>query len=255
MVLLAEILLGRHKDVHTAHDNRVLFWCAASGLAIARPLSALLIAWTMTWLLPQWRGALAGIPLLPAFLAGFVATEFCFYWAHRWAHEAASWQTPWLWLIHRTHHSARYMSVLVTLRINFFWAFIVPTPWVLGLMVYLGQEFAAALVLVTIYGWNLITHADFRWDDPIRRHLVFGPAFRALEHILVSPGMHHSHHGYGKNGGNFRNYAVTLSLIDWLFGTLFIPTGRPWRYGVPGKDPYWVEEVFYPLVKANTAEE
>jgi sterol desaturase/sphingolipid hydroxylase (fatty acid hydroxylase superfamily) len=78
-----------------------------------------------------------------------------------------------------------------------------------------------------------------------------GPIFQVIEHVFVSPGMHHSHHGYGKDGGNFRNYAVTLSLFDWIFGTLHIPVGRPWKYGIPGPDVYWAEEVLYPLVRAR----
>lgn len=32
-----------------------------------------------------------------------------------------------------------------------------------------------------------------------------------------------------------------------MFGTLHIPEGRPSRYGVPGEDPHWTEEAFYPL--------
>jgi hypothetical protein len=34
-----------------------------------------------------------------------------------------------------------------------------------------------------------------------------------------------------------------------MFGTLHIPTGRPWRYGLPGPQPHWAEELFYPLVR------
>lgn len=251
LVLLAEILAGRHKGMHPANEKRVFWGAAISGIAIARPLSALVLAGLMSLIGPGSRGALAWMPLLPACLLCLLVAEFCFYWVHRWAHEAARWKNPWLWRLHRTHHSAKYMSVLLTLRINPFWYFVVPTAWVLAITIYLGQEFAAALVSVTIYGWNLITHAHFRWDDAVRRNRFAGPAFRALEHVLVSPGIHHSHHGYGKDGGPFRNYAVTLSLYDWMFGTLHIPEGRPWRYGVPGKDPHWMEELFYPLVRVR----
>jgi sterol desaturase/sphingolipid hydroxylase (fatty acid hydroxylase superfamily) len=255
LVLLAEIVAGRHRGMHPANEKRVLWGAAISGIAIGRPLSALLLAWVMGIVGPGWRGQLAWMPLLPAYLLSLFVAEFCFYWVHRWAHEAARWKSPWLWRLHRTHHSAKYMSVLLTLRINAFWYFLVPTSWVLAITIYLGQEFAAALVSVTIYAWNLITHANFRWDDPIRRNRWTGPAFRVLEHVLVSPGIHHSHHGYGKDGGPFRNFAVTLSLYDWMFGTLHIPQGRPQRYGVPGKDPHWAEELFYPLVRARARSE
>jgi len=118
---------------------------------------------------------------------------------------------------------------------------------------YLGLGTAGAMAVTTIYAWNLITHAHFRWDDAVRRHRIFGPAFRAFEHVIASPGIHHSHHGYGKDGGNFRNYAVTFSFLDAIFGTLHIPEGRPWRYGLPGQNAHWSEEVLYPLVRGPAA--
>ena len=76
-----------------------------------------------------------------------------------------------------------------------------------------------------------------------------GTVFRALEHVLISPGMHHTHHGYGRDGATYRNYAVTFAFYDWMFGTLHIPEGRPGRYGLPGAQPHWAEEVFYPLFR------
>jgi len=253
LVLIAEILAGRHKGHHGANEKLVLWGSAISGVAIARPLSALLQAWLMGLVLPQWQGALGGISFWPAFFAVLLVAEFTFYWVHRWAHEAARWKNPWLWRLHRTHHSARYMSVLLTVRINPFWYFVVPISWVTGISVYLGQEAAAAAAATVIYAWNLMTHANFRWDDRVRAHRVAGPLFRALEHIIVSPGVHHSHHGYGKDGGPFRNYAVTFAFFDWMFGTLYIPKGRPWRYGIPGKNPVWLSEILYPVVPGRTS--
>ena len=249
LVLIAEIIFGRHKGHHGPNERRVLWGSAISGIAVARPLSALIKAWAMGLILPQWQSALAHISFWPAFAVTLFLAELSFYWVHRWAHEAAKWKNPWLWRLHRTHHSGRYMSVLLTLRINPFWYFIVPTSWVTALAVYLGQEKAAAAAVTVIYAWNLITHAHFRWDDALRAHHLFGPAFRALEHIIVSPGVHHSHHGYGKDGGPFRNYAVTFAFLDWMFGTLYIPKGRPFRYGIPGKNPHWTSEILYPLVR------
>jgi len=59
----------------------------------------------------------------------------------------------------------------------------------------------------------------------------------------------------GKDGASYRNYAVTFAFLDWLFGTLHIPSGRPWRYGIPGAQPHWAEEVFYPLVRIGANNE
>jgi sterol desaturase/sphingolipid hydroxylase (fatty acid hydroxylase superfamily) len=251
VILVVEILAGRHKGIYRREDWLVIGIPAVLNPFIISPLAGGLIGWTATKVLPASAGALSHWPLIPFFLGLFVLTEFCFYWAHRWAHDGKKngSKLRWLWKIHRTHHAGKYMNVLVTLRINPTWHFIVPTAWITGFAVYLGQAQAAAMVGISIYGWNLITHSHFRWDDAVRSHRWFGRPFRALEHIVVSPGIHHTHHGYGKDGASYRNYAVTFSFIDWIFGTLHIPEGRPAHYGLPGNEPHWAEEVFHPLVK------
>ena len=249
IILLTEILTGRHRGIYRRDDILVIGLCALLNPLVTRSLAGLLIAGAAALLLPQGKGALAHLPLLPSYLVLFLLVEFAFYWGHRWAHEGQ--RRPalrWLWKIHRTHHAGRYMNVLVTQRVNLFWSFVVPTAWITGFAVYLGQGVAAGLVILTIFWWNLITHSHFRWDDAIRRHPRFGSLFRAVEHLLISPGMHHTHHGYGKDGASYRNYAVTFAFLDWMFGTLHIPEGRPWRYGIPGAQPHWAEEIFYPLV-------
>ena len=248
VIILIEFATGRYKGLFTRTN---IFSTVGSviGNSASRPLAGILIAIVTGWLLPSYQGSLASTPLYIAFPLVFVLCEFSFYWVHRWSHEAKGGRHDWFWKLHRTHHSGKYINVFVTVRQNVFWAFVVPIPWVLGIATYLGMAEGASLAIFTIYGWNLITHADFRWDDVVRRHQRFGKAFKALEHILVSPGIHHSHHGYGRDGGNFRNYAVTLSVFDWMFGTLHIPEGRPWRYGVPGPEPYWAEDVYFPIIR------
>jgi hypothetical protein len=82
-----------------------------------------------------------------------------------------------------------------------------------------------------------------------RSHRYTGPLFRALEHVLVSPGIHHTHHGFGRDGKNYRNFGTVVSLYDWMFGTLHIPQGRPANYGLPVRDAHWLEQLFYPLVR------
>lgn len=252
LIVLAEIAFGRHKGIYTRSSWLVLIGCIV-GNQLLRPVSTLLIATTAALLLPRWKGALAGMNPWLAFLAVLTLAELCFYWVHRWAHETRKNRIDWLWKLHRTHHAGKFMNVSVTLRINWFWQFVVPTTWVLGFATYLGLELAAAQTILVIYGWNLITHSHFRWDDAIRRMPKIGKLFRACEHILVSPGIHHSHHGYGKDGWTHGNYAVTFSWLDWLFGTLHIPEGRPWRYGLPGPNPHWAEEVAWPLWRARTS--
>ncbi len=251
LMLTLELLAGRHKGVYRGRDRLVIVLCAAVSAA-TRPMAALLVAAVLGLVLPQQRNALSSTPLWLAFPAVLLVTEFTFYWVHRWAHESQNTRWEWLWKLHRTHHSGGFMNVLLTLRVNPFWTFVVPYGWVLGGATWLGMEKAAALTLTTIYGWNLITHSAFRADDWLRARPIGRQWLHAFEHVLVTPGIHHTHHGWGRDGKPYRNFATTLSMFDALFGTLHLPEGKPSHYGLPGPNAAWTEEVFYPLVQVRS---
>lgn len=249
IVLLAEILSGRHKGVYKRKGEfRLLALNMALGRFLIGPAVAVGIAIIWSTLLPRYRGVLADMPLWLALPLVMLFAEFCFYWVHRWAHQGAKTRSL-LWMIHRTHHSATYMNVSVWMRLNVFWYVMIPNAWTMSLAIYLGLGKAAGITIALIAAWNVVTHSDFRWDDAVRRHKTFGPLFRVLEHVIVSPGIHHTHHGFGKDGASYRNYGVMLSVWDWAFGTLHIPDGRPYRYGLPGHNAHWLEELAYPLIR------
>ena len=249
-VLVVEIVAGRHRGIYTRSEWLVNLLCGAIGMTLVRPVLAIGTALLFATLLPARQGMFAETPIWLAFLIGLLVTEFLFYWVHRWAHEGKGKRgLDWLWQLHRTHHSAKYMNIILLIRQHPIWPLVQPQTWTIGFMLYAGQPLAAAMIGVAVYAWNVITHSNFRWDDRVRAMPVIGRAFRGLEHVLVSPGIHHTHHGYGKDGANYRNFGLIFSVYDTVFGTLHIPQGRPWRYGVPGADQHWSQEVFYPLVR------
>lgn len=244
IILVLEALTGQLKGA-SRRDFGLTAVCFVANSAVMRPLVGLGVGVLAVQLVPQYAGGLSHLPLWQAFLGIFVAMEFVFYWVHRWSHEGQKKgsRLSWLWKIHRTHHSATQINVSVTIRQNIFWAFFTPHTWMTGLSIYLGMEAGVALALLSMYIWNLFTHMHWRTDDAFLR----SKPFRALQHVIVTPSMHHAHHGYGKNGKMYRNYALCLSVFDWMFGTLYLPDGKPSRYGVPGETPHWTEEAFYPL--------
>jgi sterol desaturase/sphingolipid hydroxylase (fatty acid hydroxylase superfamily) len=244
--LLAEVLAGKHRNLYRRHDLLSTFSCILLG-RLTSPLAALAIAGTFALALPGFRGALADLPFWPSFLVLLVVEEFCFYWVHRMAHDPKN--HPILYGMHRTHHASPYLNITVMGRINVFWHFIVPTAWVKGLAIYLGMLNQAGALMLLILAWNTATHSDYlRWDDLFLKYGWSRKLLRALQYVVVTPGLHHTHHGWGKDGKTYRNYATMLSFYDRLFGTLHVPEGRPAHYGLPGKDVHWTEEVFFPLV-------
>lgn len=254
VLLGLEFLAGRHKNAYSRQDIALMVGSLLLGRQMIAPLASAGVALIYAAVLPWERGALAGTSFWIAFPVLLLTSEFVFYWVHRWAHENRAGKRQILWKLHRTHHSGRHMNVALQARVNLFWFLIFPTAWTIGLALYLGlTEAAIAVVLVTV-AWNTVTHSSFRWDDAVRAHRLAGPVFRGLEHVFVSPGIHHTHHGYGRDGAGYRNFGTVLSLWDWAFGTLHIPNGRPWRYGNPGATAHWLEELFYPLVRIKPAE-
>ena len=247
IILVAEIVAGRHRAIYSSSDWFVNGICIVIGTAV-RPLGAVAVAFVIGWLLPAGKGALAGMPFWPAVLAIVLVGEFANYWVHRLSHEFkdSRW-FDWLWRMHRTHHTAKYVNVILNFRISVFWALVAGLTWTFSLALYLGLAKPTIVAISLFSFWGIFTHSDFRWDIAMRRHPWLGPIFGGLEHVIVSPGMHHSHHGYGKDGGNYRNFGVLLSIYDWMFGTLHIPEGRPFRYGIPGATPHWADDAFSPF--------
>jgi sterol desaturase/sphingolipid hydroxylase (fatty acid hydroxylase superfamily) len=247
VILLAEVIAGRHRGIYSRSDWFVNGICIFIGAAV-RPLGAVVVATLIAWVAPAGKGALSHLPFIPSVIGIILIAEFANYWVHRGSHELkdSRW-FDWFWRMHRTHHTAKYVNVLLNFRISLFWGLVAGLTWVMSLAIYFGQPLAAGVAVSLFAFWGILTHSDFRWDDAMRSHRVFGRVFRALEHVFVSPGIHHSHHGYGKDGGNYRNFGIFLSIYDWFFGTLHIPQGRPFRYGLPGATPHWADDALSPI--------
>jgi len=166
------------------------------------------------------RGWLArsALPFPAVALIGVVVLDLATWLAHRTMHAF-----PFLWRVHRLHHSDSFVDVTTTLRqhpLEGLWRFawiIVPT-WLLGLPV------AAVLgyrLLSVVQG--LVEHANLR---------VWQPLDAAVSLVWVSPNMHKLHHSC-EPAETDSNYGNLFSLFDRWFGT-FTPTERAFgvRYGL-----------------------
>lgn len=251
LVFLIELGQGRHKGIHRLQDW-LLIASSLLGSVAMRPILALLTAFVIGLLLPSWQGVLAGASPLAGYAVLLVSAEFAQYWVHRWAHNSA--RHPLLYGMHRTHHTAPYVNVTLLYRSNVFWGVVHPYGWLAAAAIYLGQAEAAAAFFLTIFLWNALTHSDWRWDDAVIERVPGGSQLvRAFELLFVTPRIHHAHHGYGRDGRAYRNFNTMLTIFDRLFGTLHVPQGRPWRYGVPGGEHHWVRQMLFPLVPLGKA--
>lgn len=245
-ILVIEIIAGRHRKVHHRQDYFIIASTLIGG-QLTRPIVALITATLIGLALPAYKDALANVSFWLTFPVLFVVAEFFQYWIHRMAHDSN--RHKLLYGMHRTHHSAPYVNVTLMYRSNLVWPLVHSYTWTTAIAFYLGAYGAATAFYLTMLSWNALTHSDFRWDEMMARHLPFGDKILwAMELVLVTPRIHHTHHGFGKDGKAYRNFCTMLSIYDRMFGTLHIPEGRPRFYGLPGGEHHWFRQMLYPLV-------
>lgn len=245
-IFVIEFLGGRHRNVHNRSDLMIIGSSLLSAQVI-RPIMSLIIAAVIGFVLPAGEGALSHLSFWLVFPGLFFVAEFFHYWLHRFAHDSVNHKL--LYGMHRTHHSAPYVNVTLIYRSNICWGFVHPYGWFAGLAIYLGHAPAAATFFLTIVAWNIMTHSDWRWDDAIIERFSWGRSLiEKLEWFVITPRIHHTHHGYGKDGKAYRNFNTMLTCYDRLFGTLHVPDGRPLYYGLPGGEHHWARQMLFPLV-------
>ena len=249
-----EIVSRRYKDtVHaSADDTKLELFMFLSLLAIAQPLAILVSNELSAWLMPAQRNSLAGLPWWAMAAILVVGDDLTQYWWHRVSH------SPLLWPLHRAHHTARYMSIRITYRNNFFFYLMMPGLWIGGLSIYLGFGKVYAVYIVIKLLVILGAHCAWRWDEPLYRIRALHPLMWVVERTISTPATHWAHHaltnadGIGNYTGNFGNL---LFVWDLIFGTAHITRRYPEKIGLQDDLVYgqerWYHEMFYPLLQSR----
>lgn len=200
---------GRHTyrlaDAVTSIDTAVL------RMLLEGPLRLLLVV-PYAWLYEHARLWTLD-PASPwTWLLGFVAVDFCFYWAHRSLH-----RYNLLWGAHQPHHSSEDFNLSTALRKGAFqtafdWPFYLP-------LALLGLPLPLFLVLL---GAQLV-YQFWIHSQHIGRLGV-------LEWFMVTPSNHRVHHGQNDRYID-KNHGGVFIVWDRLFGT-FADETEAVRYGV-----------------------
>lgn len=173
--------------------------------------------------IPKLRGV---IPLqnLPSWLqivVLFVARDFLQWGVHVILH-----RVPFLWKLHEVHHSAEVMSFPVHLRYHWAENIIYAIPEYFLFLV-LGRSVQDLFI---IYAVSLLighlNHANFKFP------------WGALKYIFNTSELHLWHHAKNPPKKYGVNFALSLSIWDWLFKTAYNAPQAPPAIGLVEKSPF-----------------
>ena len=151
---------------------------------------------------------------LAQFGAVYLVNSLMFYLAHRLMH------TPWLWEIHKVHHSAADLNLVTPFR-NHPIDFAAMTMLNALPAALLGADPEVTLAYFAVNGlYQSIVHSELPFTGPV------------LDWIWITPAAHRVHHSNRPDHWN-RNFGI-LTVWDRLFGTYHPPDTGPLTYGVDG---------------------
>jgi len=150
------------------------------------------------------------------------ASDFFYYWFHRFQHESFFWHQ------HKLHHLDETLCAITTGR----------NHWLEGLL-YIPARLIPLAILIKldpasggIIG-GVITFFESNWRMFNHSNIRIG--FGCMSWLLTSPQMHRVHHSRLPEHQN-KNYASVFSILDVLFGTYYHPRRDEFPpTGVPGE--------------------
>lgn len=168
---------------------------------------------------PAWFSTM---PLWAQTALVFVVGETNSYWLHRALH-----RVPWLWRMHRVHHSAAPLDFLAAHRqhpaetVLFLAAINVPA-------ILLGFDFGPVVAVVALQKLHTVfVHADIVTTVPGLRQLVAFPHWHRQHHHIDGPAV---------------NFAGLFPWLDRLFGTYADPEPCiPVGVAAPGPETYFAQ--------------
>jgi sterol desaturase/sphingolipid hydroxylase (fatty acid hydroxylase superfamily) len=156
------------------------------------------------------------------FAVVFLAMDFANFMYHYLFHKV-----PFLWRIHRVHHSAevltpltrwRFHPVEVVLELSFKGPF---AGIITGAVLYLFGTKVSTSATVIVAAMSVAFEGTFFF----RHSHIWVSYGRLASRLLCSPCMHQIHHSIDPKHWD-KNFGLMLSIWDYLFGSRHIPEGR-----------------------------
>lgn len=179
--------------------------------------------------------SISELPKPLALLLFFLISDFLQWNIHRLLHIV-----PFLWKVHKTHHSVKEMGFAAHFRYNWMepivYKSILYIPIILIGGFNLNDVFLVHFINIVIGHLN---HANLGWD------------YGFLKYIVNNPKMHIWHHSKKIPNKYGVNFGISLSFWDYVFKTSYIPNdGRDIEIGFEGENNFpkkFMGQEAYPL--------
>ncbi|WP_158807215.1 sterol desaturase family protein [Beijerinckia sp. L45] len=159
----------------------------------------------------------------PATIVVFTVTMLVAYDISYYLYHVAQHRIPFLWELHKVHHSAEVMVGITKDRVhpldelmNRAWDGLIP-----GLCFGIWTLIALDPVEVTIFGINVYVMRNILMMDFVR-HTHLRISFGSINHVVLCPHWHQLHHSTNPKHYD-KNFGLLFSFWDRLFGTQCIP--------------------------------
>jgi sterol desaturase/sphingolipid hydroxylase (fatty acid hydroxylase superfamily) len=167
----------------------------------------------------------------------FITSDFIQWNTHRLLHTI-----PFLWKVHKTHHSVKEMGFAAHFRYNWMEPIVYKTILYVPLLLVGGFSLEDVFIVHFIsIAIGHLNHANLGWN------------YGFLKYVFNNPKMHIWHHSKFLPNKNGVNFGISLSVWDYLFKTSFIPTdGRDIELGFDDENSFpkgFIEQELYPFKK------
>ena len=198
----------------------ITFWLRFLGIVFAlwagMQIDKLLVAQfgpAMPWVQSVWA-----VVLLQSVVV-ILARDFGFYLGHFVTHAV-----PFVWRVHRSHHSAEGMSVFTSYRLHPLDRAVVrvfhtsAAALATGAVLYISGGKLAPGTMAVLGVWSTMISIKTLFD-----HGNFWVSYGKLDWIVCSPAMHQVHHSAQVRHWD-KNMGEVFAIWDWMFGTIYVPS-------------------------------
>ncbi|GHD21867.1 sterol desaturase family protein [Tianweitania populi] len=177
---------------------------------------------SISWIFGLDRPLMTG-PAGPITILIFTVTMLLAYDLSYYLYHAAQHRFPFLWELHKVHHSAEVMVGITKDRVhplddlmNRIWDGVIP-----GICFGIWSVIALNPVEVAVFGINVYVVRNILMMDFVR-HTHLKISFGPLNNIILCPHWHQVHHSVDPRHYD-KNFGLLFSFWDRLFGTQFVP--------------------------------